>query len=222
MKKLLLVLAAALICANASGQFVLTPAGFVNKDNPDLDYYVLEFPGKSKAQLYRSAVAYLTVKYSSPNDVFSFVENEMISLNGFGYNAVLTSRGIFGGAMDVWFNVQVEFRDGRIRIMRPVVRNITRLNRTTKEVKEKHEKKDKDGKVISTEERTREVPVTITSVMYISPYYLDGDERAGFGDTVIFNKKNKLKHPVAKETLEDYFNTMVYGLFRSLSGGEDW
>lgn len=223
MKKVILTFAFALLPVSLFAQFALTPTGFVNKNNPEQDYYVLEFPGRTKAELFNSTMAWLSSKYSSRNDQFTVAEGEMITLNGWAYNGVSTAKGVFGSNFDVWFSVQIEFRDGRIRIMRPLIRSMIKTVETTKEVIDKEEIRDKSGKVVETRERKRTVPATSTTQIFISPHYLDGDERPNALSTVIFNKKNALKKPFAKESLEDYFNTMVYGLFRHLSSpGDEW
>jgi hypothetical protein len=100
-------------------KFTLTPLGFVNEDDSAKTYIVIEIPGKSKQELYKAVQVYLNRVYVSPKDVMSTVEPESISANGFAQNAVRRNKM---HAFDMDYTVNLEFKDGKIKIEGPSFR----------------------------------------------------------------------------------------------------
>ncbi len=102
--------------------FRIQPDGsFLNyKDNKD--YVVIEYPDKTKNELYTNILTSVTKLYNSPKDVISKVENEVISINGISSDCVMLS-GWLG--VKVYFSIQYGikfmFKDGRMRVDAPII-----------------------------------------------------------------------------------------------------
>jgi hypothetical protein len=108
--KLLIFLLLPFFTKAQESYFKLTPTGFT------ADYIVLEYPGKSKEDLYKKTLLFLNKKYTSPKDVVSKVENESISVNGYSPNSIRRNKlHVFN--MD--YKIVLEFKDGKIRVNAP-------------------------------------------------------------------------------------------------------
>lgn len=92
----------------ANAQFELTPKGFIDKANPEKDYLVLSFEGKSKADLYKSTLAYLNTLYSNPNETISKIDGENITVTALDDNTISTVNNRYTFAF--------EFKDGKIKV----------------------------------------------------------------------------------------------------------
>ncbi|RQO78095.1 hypothetical protein DBR40_09095 [Pedobacter sp. KBW01] len=108
MKKTILFFVLVLTSGLAKAQFELTPNGFVDKENKDKDYIVLEVAGKNKAELYKSTLLYLNTLYSNPKETISAVDGESISVNAIDDSTIST---VLNG-----YSLVFEFKDGKIRI----------------------------------------------------------------------------------------------------------
>ena len=134
MKKLLLLFVLSLHFYRSDGQvneyaqFALTSNGFVNNSDTTKNYIVFEFPGKTQAQIYKNCLVYLNSAFNSPKDVLSKVENESIAINGYSQSAI---RRTNAHRFDLTFNLTIEFKDGRMRILKPSIIDITTF--TTKQ-----------------------------------------------------------------------------------------
>lgn len=111
-------------CNLQAQQFVLTPTGFVSSEDNSKNYIVLDFPSKSKNELYNMTLIYITKNYKSAKDVISKVENEVLTINA------VSSAPIRRNSFQIFQNnytVVISFKDGKIKIDSPVV-NLTRFN----------------------------------------------------------------------------------------------
>lgn len=107
MKKIALVLICALYALNGSAQyFTLTPNGMVNSADIEKRYVVLEFEGKTQAELFGKARSYFVSTYNSAKDVMSVSEPETISAL-----AAFTSKSVV-----VNYKYVLTFKDGRIKV----------------------------------------------------------------------------------------------------------
>lgn len=95
----------------ANAQFELTPTGFIDKNNKDKDYLVLEVAGKSKADLYKSTLVYLNSLYSNAKDAISKVDGESISVTALDDNTISP---VFNK-----YTFSFEFKDGKIKVNQP-------------------------------------------------------------------------------------------------------
>jgi len=108
MKKLTLFLVLVLTVGFAKAQFELTPNGFIDKNNKDKDYLVLDVAGKSKADLYKGTLVYLNSLYSNANDVISKIDGESISVTALDNNTIST--------VSNRYTFSLEFKDGKIKV----------------------------------------------------------------------------------------------------------
>jgi hypothetical protein len=124
MKHLILVL---LLIAPAAGysQFKLTPLGFVSDVDSTKNYVVTEAPGSTQAQLYKSALLYLSSLYVSPKEVLSTIENESITVNAIATKAIKMKVLYLNPSWDVNYTVTFQFKDGKLRILQPSINRIT-------------------------------------------------------------------------------------------------
>lgn len=129
MKKQLLTLLAICFATVAFGQrinnFVITPKGFVNSSDSTKDYIVIDFPNKSKSELYKKSLIYLSGLVSNPKNSISEVENESLTFQ------FAIDYPVFGGSD---YNVNVTFRylfkDGAVKIDQPSLNKISYYNTT--------------------------------------------------------------------------------------------
>ena len=129
MKKLLLITALFMITAvTANAQFKLTPNGLVSIENPDKNYIVLEFKGKTQKELYNAVNVYLHSLYVSPQDVVSTVNNEAITINGISESAIMTKDKNIRGRIiyDIKYSISLAFKNGKIRINIPHIISMKR------------------------------------------------------------------------------------------------
>ena len=89
---------------------------FVNASDTSKSYIVVDFPEKSKADIYKQVERWVNKKYISPKDVVSKVDNESISINGVSKNAV---RRNSMHSFDMNYTITVEFNDNKMKINAP-------------------------------------------------------------------------------------------------------
>lgn len=125
---LLILITTSIFSFSQTNKFILTEGGFKNDSDQTKDYIVLEFPGKSQADLFKSVLIFANSSFVSPKDVISKVDNESITINGFAKNAVRrTNSHVF----DLNYTLNIMFKDGKIRIAAPSINKISTY--TTKE-----------------------------------------------------------------------------------------
>ena len=98
--------------------FELTPFGFRNATDSTKDYVVLNFPKKTKAELYKRVLVWANKNYVTGKNVVSPVENENITINAYGeYDDDMTKS--FGEPNAVKYRINISFKDGKIKIDAP-------------------------------------------------------------------------------------------------------
>lgn len=127
MKKIVLLMLVMMLSVSAMAQFTLTPAGLVNTDNVEQNFITMDFPGKTQAQLYSSALMYLNSIYVSPKEVLSVVDNNSITVNGVSESAIYRKKSMTStvSSFDINYTITILFKDGKIRINNP---SINRMN----------------------------------------------------------------------------------------------
>lgn len=98
----------------AAQNFTLKPTGFVNTDEPNLDYVVLHYDGVAKEELYKRILSYMNTQYRNPDKVLTTIENEQITING------MSDAEIKKPYADLHYNIVLWFKDGKIRMDAPV------------------------------------------------------------------------------------------------------
>ena len=100
---------------------VQVAAGGLNFAETDNDYIVYDFPGMNKQELYNKALTYFSSHSTSPKDVISQTNNEMLTINAVAGGAVSrTNTHVF----DLDYTLSVRVKDGRLRVDLPTVNNI--------------------------------------------------------------------------------------------------
>ena len=104
--------------------------GFVASDSTST-FVVIEFPNKSKKELYTNTLTYLNSIYGNPEKVLSTVENESIIVNG------LTES--IKGSLDwykypMFYRIIIMFKDEKIKL-EPIITNLTEITGTGTENK---------------------------------------------------------------------------------------
>lgn len=111
--------------AQERAQFMLTKDGFISSADSSKNYIVMQFPGKSKDELFKRALTFLNTQFANPDRAISKVDGESITINGVADNAVFI-KGLFGLGLNYNLNYTetIEFKDGRIRIIAPSINRI--------------------------------------------------------------------------------------------------
>lgn len=120
MKKTLFIIMALLPMLAAAQTFTLTPQGFVNADDNSKSYVVVEMQG-TQAELYAKAKTAITSMWNSPKDVMSYNEPDIIVVNGFSSTAAHFRKWGRDNVAEMTYRIQIQFKDGRIRIDAPVI-----------------------------------------------------------------------------------------------------
>lgn len=124
MKKicLFLLLGMLTIAVNSQNQvnFTLSKTCHYVVPNSDKDYYIFNYEGESQSSLYNKALIGLTKTFVSAKDVVSKVENSMISINTTKVISYIIG-GILPTKTYMDYVVEIEFKDGRIRVNAPTI-----------------------------------------------------------------------------------------------------
>ena len=87
------------------------------------DYYVFQYEGESQSALFNKALIGVTKTFVSAKDVVSKVENSLISINS-TYIIEYYLAGIVKIENHVNYIIELEFKDGKIRINAPTIVSI--------------------------------------------------------------------------------------------------
>ena len=103
----------------ASAQyFELSPEGFVSTEDNTKDFIVIPMEG-SQAELYQKAKTAVTAMWKSAKDVMSFNEPDIIIVNGFDSGSLWAKHMGMTFVYDFDYRLQLQFKDGKIRINAP-------------------------------------------------------------------------------------------------------
>ena len=127
MKKLFLLLALIPVFVNAQ-KFELTINGLVDSQNPDNDYIVIPFEGKTQKEIYDLALSAVGKSFISPKERVSNVEYSQININGIIPNVTYISRLGLKLYFDLYYNLIFEFKDGRMKINGLDINKIVRVD----------------------------------------------------------------------------------------------
>ncbi|AQX00417.1 hypothetical protein [Elizabethkingia anophelis] len=98
------------------GQFKITPENFRSIENPDKDYIVYEFPGKTKSDLFNAAKMYINSTYKGVKfDGYNEVLNEQIVLD-VNYEKPDAKLLEWGGGLQVKNRIELNFKDDKMMI----------------------------------------------------------------------------------------------------------
>lgn len=91
----------------------LTPTGLVSVDDNSKNFIVLEFPGKSQAQLFKATTLLINTKYNNPKFVTTELENEQLVINATSPQKIKI-KGLM--RFDVNYNAVFSFKDGKVKL----------------------------------------------------------------------------------------------------------
>lgn len=117
MKKLLLLFIILTSLNGFSQKFELTPQGFVDSADHTKNYLVLEFPNKTKEELFKETMIYLNKSYFSPQDIISSVDKETITITTLSSHLIRAMVSEFYNQYSITFS----FKDGKVKIDAPNV-----------------------------------------------------------------------------------------------------
>lgn len=125
MKKLLLLLALIPALVNAQ-KFELTPKGFVDSKDHEKYYVVYTFKGKSQKEIYKMALDAIGKYSTSPKDRLTKEEPTKLTLNGVIPNVTYITRLGIKLYFEMYYNMVLEFKDGKMRVNSPEIIKIMR------------------------------------------------------------------------------------------------
>lgn len=95
----------------------ITANGFVDLEDANKKYIVLEFPNIPKDRLFLETIKFINANYPRPEEITNVMQNEQIVINGHDWVKVGVS--FFGGGGDIdaqyYYKYDLQFRDGKIR-----------------------------------------------------------------------------------------------------------
>lgn len=94
----------------------MQPDGTYLTDNKQ-SFYVVNFPGKTAAQLFSDVAVNISKVYSSPEKVTEKIEGRSIIINGYQGEISRLDRHI--GYVDLKYRIEIQFKEGRIRMNVP-------------------------------------------------------------------------------------------------------
>lgn len=116
MKKVLLLILVIVVkgvfAQDSIPKIVLIQSGFVNEIDSTKNYIVVDFPDKTKTELYKSTLIYLNKIYRSPKSVLTTVENESIVINGFTESI---RDALYWIVIQMEYNINIQFKDGKLK-----------------------------------------------------------------------------------------------------------
>ena len=118
MKKILFMLALALLPFLSNAQFKVTKDCFLTEEGKD--FYVTQVEGKNAMDLYKGVRAYILSNYRNPDIVSNEIEGEMINLHFIDDRAFPISYGLgVKISAEIDMNIIMRFKDGKIRFDSP-------------------------------------------------------------------------------------------------------
>ena len=110
------------ICAQDSVKFSIQPTGqFIAEDGKD--FAVVEFEGKTAAELYNMVKENVMDLYKDPKEVMSENEGQSIKIRGFAKIVAIETTLIFKSFYGAYYNLSFKFKDGKIRVDAPSIDN---------------------------------------------------------------------------------------------------
>ena len=125
MKRIVLCVLGCMMSLMMTAQkFTLTYKGFVDAENPDRDYLVINYEGLTKDQIYTKAQRAVAKTFVSGKDVMTSIPNEQISINGILPEVTVRKPMGMKLPFDMKFTMNLEFKDGKMRIGAPHILEI--------------------------------------------------------------------------------------------------
>lgn len=101
-----------------------TNEGLVSAQDASKDYLVYEVPGLTASELKASVLNTISAMYSSPKDAVTSLSDNMIQLDGYAARVYYSKAGNALYPVDFTFAWTMQFKDGKIRINIPKIKQI--------------------------------------------------------------------------------------------------
>lgn len=115
MKKIITLFAIITSFIASAQYYKVTPSGL--RDNSEQkDFLVLEFPAKSKADLYNASLKYVHQTFKNPEHVIkSNLKDESLRFVSYKPNGMKVNNSGAKIQVDIKYTIQLEFKDGKIK-----------------------------------------------------------------------------------------------------------
>lgn len=120
MKKIISLMVALMPIIAFAQKFDMNADGWFNADDPSKNFIVVEVPG-TKAELFAKAKTAAVSMWNSPKDVLSYNEPDIIIINGYNSGSVYIKRMGMILVYEFPYRIQLQFKDGKVRIDAPGV-----------------------------------------------------------------------------------------------------
>ena len=110
--------------SNRKCRLEFTDLGLISAQNSSKDFLVYEVPGMSAAELKAATLNTILSMYCSPKDVVTTLSENMIQLEGYISRAYFSKAGDSLYPVDFTFTWTMQFKDGKIRINIPKIKQI--------------------------------------------------------------------------------------------------
>lgn len=130
MKKIISLMVALMPIIAFAQKFDLNADGWFNADEPSKNFLVVEVPG-TKAELFAKAKTAVVSMWNSPKDVLSYNEPDIIIINGHNSGSVHKKSMGMTFVFEFYYRIQLQFKDGKVRIDAPGVEKGTYNNKST-------------------------------------------------------------------------------------------
>lgn len=119
MKRFLIILLSifALLQSTAAQEVEITQKGFVDKQNTQNNYVVLDVPNSSKEILYNKALKFVGKYYNNPKFVTSTIENDQIVIDGATSDYIKIIYRLSGS--NLWYynyKIILDFKDNKVKV----------------------------------------------------------------------------------------------------------
>lgn len=129
MRRLFMLIFFALVALSARAQFVLTADGMTIEN--EKEYYVVDIPGKSQAELFTALETWIGGHFVSPNDVVNKSSaNNQITLNAIAKGVSKMPGRAIKMPLDMNFTWQIMIKDGKIRFNVPSINSLVAKGHT--------------------------------------------------------------------------------------------
>lgn len=117
MKKVLFLMMLSFVCQMVTPQKMeLTSNGFIDVEDPDKNYVVIEIPETTKEILFKNVKRYLNTIYNNPKFVTSEIENEQIVVDAIDSKDIKVIFRLSGS--NIWnfsYKYEFQFKDNKLK-----------------------------------------------------------------------------------------------------------
>lgn len=108
---------------NAKCAFDFSTGSFISRQTSE-DFVVYEVPSMSASELKTAVFTILSTLYKSPKDAITNISDNMIQLEGYASRVYYTKAGDDSYGKDILFDMVIQFKDGKVRYNKPIVKMI--------------------------------------------------------------------------------------------------